>query len=56
MEVDRSETNNLAKQHPEVVQKMATHWDKIAKDTHVYPLDGRGWATKIKDPLGNKVK
>ena len=35
---------------------MATHWDKIAKDTHVYPLDGRGWATKIKDPLGNKVK
>ena len=56
MEADRSETNNLAKQHPEAVKKMATHWDKIAKDTHVYPLDGRVWGTKIKDPLGNKVK
>ena len=56
MEADRSETNNLAKQNPGVVKKMAAHWDKIAKDTHVYPLDGRGWGTKIKDPLGNKVK
>ena len=54
MEADRSETNNLAKQHPEVVEKMAVHWDKIAKATHVYPLDGRVWGTKIKDPLGNR--
>ena len=54
MEADRSETNNLAKQHPELVKAMATHWDKIAKDTHVYPLDGRVWGTKIKDPLGNR--
>ena len=54
MEADRSETNNLAKQQPEVVKAMAAEWDKIAKDTHVYPLDGRVWGTKIKDPLGNR--
>jgi len=54
MEADRSETNNLASEHPDIVKTLAAKWDKIAKDTHVYPLDGRGWATKIKDPLGNR--
>jgi arylsulfatase A-like enzyme len=56
MEADRSETNNLASQHPDILNTLAAKWDKIAKDTHVYPLDGRTWATKIKDPLGNQAQ
>ncbi|MDC1406088.1 hypothetical protein N8314_00875 [Akkermansiaceae bacterium] len=54
MEADRSETNNLASQHPDIVKTLTAKWDKIAKATHVYPLDGRVWGTKIKDPLGNR--
>jgi arylsulfatase A-like enzyme len=56
MEADRSETTNLAKQHPDIVKTLTAKWDKIAKDTHVYPLDSRTWATKIKDPLGNQAQ
>ena len=51
MEADRSELINLAKKRPEVVNEMAQQWDEIAKATHVYPLDGRSWGKKIKDPL-----
>jgi hypothetical protein len=53
-DADRSETNSLASQHPDIVKTLTAKWDKIAKDTHVYPLDGRVWGTKIKDPLGNR--
>jgi arylsulfatase A-like enzyme len=51
---DRSETRNLASQHPDIVKRMAAEWDAIAKATDVYPLDGRGWGEKIKDPLRKK--
>ena len=51
IEADRSELNDLAKQHPEIVTTMAAHWDKIAKATHVYPLDGRSWGEKIRNPI-----
>lgn len=56
IEADRSETNNLAATHPEIVSAMAAQWDEIAEATHVYPLDGRSWGEKIKNPLGNKGK
>ena len=56
IEADRSETNNLAATHPEIVSAMAAQWDEIAEATHVYPLDGRSWGEKIKKPLGNKGK
>jgi arylsulfatase len=51
MEADRSEMNNLSKEHPEIVEEMTQAWDEVAKATHVYPLDGRSWGEKIKDPL-----
>ena len=51
IEADRSELNNLAAKHPEIVTEMAAHWNKIAKATHVFPLDGRSWAQKIKNPI-----
>jgi len=54
METDRSELNNLAAKHPDVVSEMADHWDAIAKETNVYPLDGRSWGEKIKNPITSK--
>lgn len=47
MDIDRSETNNLAKKYPEVVKDMANMWDKFAEENLVkpYPLskgDGKG--------------
>ena len=56
MDTDRSETHNLASKKPSIVKKLAAMWDQAAQETHVYPLDGRGWGTKIKDPLGNGVE
>ena len=56
MEADRSEVNNLAKSKPELVNKLAGGWDKIAHATHVYPLDGRPWSVKIKNPIPQKPK
>lgn len=40
MEADRSETNNLADQHPDLVKKMAGQWDEWAKANDVLPLGG----------------
>jgi arylsulfatase len=54
LEADRSELNNLAKAHPERVTELAREWDQIAKATHVYPLDGRPWSEKIKNPIPDK--
>lgn len=51
MEQDRSELNNLADSHPERVEDMAQKWHDIAQQTDVYPLDGRGWGERIKNPL-----
>ena len=49
---DRSETINLASKHPEKVKELEAKWNSWAKRTNVYPLDGRGWDQKIKDPMG----
>jgi arylsulfatase A-like enzyme len=48
LEKDRTETNNLAEQFPDIVAEMAAMWDDWAKQNNVYPLDGRGWNTKIR--------
>jgi len=50
MEKDRSELNNLAKVHTERVKKMAEQWNEIAEKTDVFPLDGRGWGERLKNP------
>ena len=51
MEGDRSELNNLAKAHPGRVKEMSEEWNDIARQTDVYPLDGRGWGERIKNPF-----
>jgi arylsulfatase A-like enzyme len=48
LEKDRTETNNLVKQYPDVVAEMMALWDTWAKENNVYPLDGRGWNMKIR--------
>jgi lysophospholipase L1-like esterase len=34
---DRTETNNLATQHPEIVERMVKHWHEMAKDVLMAP-------------------
>ncbi|MBN2589337.1 MAG: sulfatase-like hydrolase/transferase, partial [Sedimentisphaerales bacterium] len=48
LEQDRTETTNLAEQHPEIVEELAAMWDSWAQENDVYPLDGRGWNQKIR--------
>jgi len=40
MDVDRGETIDLAKQHPDIVKKMAAQWDAWAVRSRVLPLGG----------------
>jgi arylsulfatase A-like enzyme len=51
MEKDRSELNNLARVHPKRLKEMSDQWNDIARQTDVFPLDGRGWGERIKSPL-----
>lgn len=44
---DCSETNDLAKHKPELVNKLSDLWDEWAKKNQVYPLDNSGWRNKI---------
>ena len=37
MENDRSETNDLALQHPEIVERLADEWDRWASENQVVP-------------------
>ena len=48
LEKDRTESNDLAPQHPEIVKKLEGMWHQWALDNDVYPLDGRSWNAKIK--------
>ena len=45
---DRTETNNLAQQRPEIVEQMDGMWEKWADENNVNPIDGRGWNQKIR--------
>jgi arylsulfatase A-like enzyme len=38
---DRTEINDLAKLHPDLVKKMSDHWAQWAKRVNVYPKPGR---------------
>jgi arylsulfatase A-like enzyme len=51
MEKDRSETYNLIEQYPELAEEMAGAWEQWAKTHLVYPLDGRDWETRLKEPV-----
>ncbi len=47
LEKDRTETNNVAYRHPEIVKRMSLLWDEWANENDVYPLDGRDWFKRI---------
>jgi arylsulfatase A-like enzyme len=53
MVVDRSEQNNLASKHQDIVNELAGEWERIAARAYVFPLDGRGWDERIKSPVQN---
>lgn len=38
MQADRSESNNLAETHPEILKQLADKWEDHAKRSNVYPL------------------
>jgi arylsulfatase len=42
MEKDRTETNNLAVSHPQLVKELADAWERIAWECKVKPYPGRG--------------
>jgi len=52
---DRSETVNLVSKNPQKVKELNDKWNSWAKRTNVYPIDGRGWDQKIKDPMGVQI-
>lgn len=51
MQADRTEMNNLAKQHPERVERMAKQWDDWAAKTRVDP-----WSDDFTASMRNKGK
>jgi arylsulfatase A-like enzyme len=51
MEMDRSETQNLIEQYPELAGEMAGAWEHWAETHLVYPLDGRDWNARLKEPV-----
>lgn len=55
MKNDRTETRNVAAEHPEVVNKLSRKWQAWAETHNVLPLDGRSWSEKINNPLGNTL-
>ena len=50
MEVDRTETNDLADTFPKKVEEMKKMWEDWAKRVNVYPLDNRPWNDRFKNP------
>ena len=51
MEADRTETNNLAGDHQELVKELSAAWEEWAKTHMIYPLDGREWGARIDNPV-----
>ncbi|NOY58415.1 MAG: arylsulfatase [Calditrichaeota bacterium] len=51
MENDRTETKDLASKYPDLVQKMSAMWLRYAERANVFPLDGRSWDERLKNPI-----
>lgn len=47
LELDRTETSNLALVYPEIVEELAGQWDSWAESHDVLPLDGREWDLRL---------
>jgi arylsulfatase len=52
MTTDRGETNNVAKEHPDIVKKMARAWDKYADENRVRPVGAHRLRSHNPDPAG----
>lgn len=48
---DRSELNNLAKTHPEMVKELSGMWHQWAETHQVLPLSEQGWNERIANSL-----
>lgn len=53
---DRTESTNMALQHPKMVEQLSQLWEEWAHTHQVYPLDGRTWAEKTKADKGNPLR
>jgi hypothetical protein len=51
MEEDRTETRDLCKEMPELTRELVQEWVDEAHRIGVFPLDGRTWVPRIKEPL-----
>ena len=51
IDADRTESNNLAEQHPELVQRLGKQWEAYAQRANVYPLRALGQGGG--NPAGN---
>ena len=51
MEADRTERNDLSAAHPERVEEMTAAWQAYAERTYVFPMDGRDWGSRVRNPL-----
>lgn len=47
MQADRTETNDLAGEQPERVERMAAQWQRWAESHKVLPMDERPWGERI---------
>jgi len=47
LEKDRTELDDLSKQHPDIAKKLEKIWHDWAVENNVYPLDNRSWYQKI---------
>jgi arylsulfatase len=47
LEKDRTELDDLSKQHPDIAKKLEKIWHEWAVENNVYPLDNRSWYQKI---------
>jgi arylsulfatase A-like enzyme len=55
LSVDRTETNNLVDQQPEIAKELQLLWENWANENHVYPLNGMNWGDKIKADVTEKM-
>jgi len=51
MGTDRPETEDLALKYPGRLKDLAAMWRRYAKRANVFPLDGRSWNERLKNPV-----
>jgi arylsulfatase len=49
LENDPTESNDVANQHPDLVDSLSSVWQAWAERCNVLPLDGRGWTPRLEE-------